>query len=97
MVIILIFKKKDEVIIRSNWLTGTSIDQKKFESKITDEEYFTWGSPFVPKGSDPRVTEYRFYHKNGKPSKIEIFTIGRDKDGNAIKSGMFAIDLPHKT
>jgi hypothetical protein len=43
-----------------------------------------WGQPFKPyNAQDRRRIEYRFYQKDGKPQKIELYVVARDKDGQA--------------
>ncbi|MBU0536257.1 MAG: hypothetical protein KKE20_04790 [Nanoarchaeota archaeon] len=76
-----------EIDIRSNNLTGTSMTTDKFKEKAANAsgEFFTWGSPFNPSAGDARRTEYRFYHESGDPNKIEIYTVGRDSEGNALE------------
>lgn len=89
-----------EVKIRSDIITGTSLDENsalEFSKKaeLEGKNYFIRGDPFTPEGKlDKRRIEYRFYQENGIPQSIEVFMVLRNSDRTAKPEKTLSIDWP---
>ena len=67
---------------------------KKMEAQ--GKEWKTWGSPpFTGKRKgDIRKVEYRLYQKSGRPVRITISIVLRDRNGKAKPEKRLEVDWP---
>lgn len=73
------------VRIKSSQTAGAVFEPKMIANeclKANDQgkAYFIWGYNFEPSQGDPRQIEFRVYHKDGKPSEIEMLARLRKGD-----------------
>ena len=93
-------KKKRELVIRSNLLTGLTITPERGKSLAAQLEekgdaWRNWGGPFKPAGpDDARRIEYRFHQKDGKPEKISIYLVTRDEKRKAKEPKVLEVAWP---